>query len=933
MKQFQRFCAACFSFALLIYSCCPGFVAAAESTESVLEVCESICCSDLPENIDSSAVVEEIEVCECDYRQNEVQDILPPTDETELPDLDTVETIFCEQPEDALNTEEVHINVHSDSFDEYAFFAENADHAQKIADSMGAYLISYQYGIGTLCLINTFAAHCQIASENEPSAVMLYPEYDYYVEETPTTEIPEDNSLDQWHHAVLNTDEAWKTASGDGVLVAVIDTGIDIDHEDLTGAIAAAETTIPSDYYGELCMFPEEYQGILDNLGHGTHIAGIISARKNQFGCTGVAPESRILSIKALERSGTQGRGKSSWVAAAVNMAVERGAHIINLSLGGTLVKDKLLMEAVENALDAGVSVVCAAGNTSSPVLMYPAAYNGTIAVSAVKPQGDSVTFASSYSNSGDWVDLTAPGSNILSTVPGGYEKKTGTSMACPMVSGALALLFSADNLLTADQAADILCQTALDLGELGKDDRYGYGIPDLMVMTERHQQMLLPDTPAAMIPSGSSLFRNTPVSLSTKTLHGSVVYTLDGSEPDESSAVWPEGGMVFPEDVSEVIITARTRCSNGSLGESMRYSYRFVPETVDITDDAGTIADVIPCYGTILDPILQAPCRRYRVTVAPDYELEFTLSAETAGVHMYLLDTEGSDANQLAHSGAGDSLHWKNDSATEKHVFLSLVLTEVSEISRDMPYSFSFSRQESAPLQIPEETEQKEEVTEETVPKVTAPQKKTESANSETVETQPAVYSDTEQTEEIIPPMVFQDFEEDWLYTMEEAKETTHPPEVEESAEEGGNTVMEYDYRFLLAGGVVSLFGIGLLLLGYFTGRKYWLIVRNGKPATATVLQITRCPDFHTFRYRMTYRTQNGQQITAYWNEHPRIRFMRRHPEGSTMAIKYLPDSPKHFIVAGSGITMISSSCCMVVGIGVILLAIRLVSFMFTMV
>lgn len=142
-----------------------------------------------------------------------------------------------------------------------------------------------------------------------------------------------------------------------------------------------------------------------------------------------------------------------------------------------------------------------------------------------------------------------------------------------------------------------------------------------------------------------------------------------------------------------------------------------------------------------------------------------------------------------------------------------------------------------------------------------------------------------------------------------------------------------EYDYRFLLAGGIVFLFGIGLLLLGYFTGRKYWLIIRVGESATATVLRITRCADFHTFRYQMTYRTKNGQQITAYWNEHPRIRFLRRHPEGSTMAIKYLPDSPNDFIVTGSGITMISSSCCIAVGIGVILLAIRLVCFMFTMV
>lgn len=703
----------------------------------------------------------------------------------------------------------------------FAFFAEEATHAQEIANSMGAHLVSYQYGIGTLCFTNTYGVRPWAARER----VTLYPEYDYYVEETQKSGELADNSLDQWHLPVLHADEAWEISTGRGVLVAVIDTGVDMDHEDLAEAITAAETAIPDDYYGELSMFPEEYQGGKDNLGHGTHVAGVIGARKNQFGCTGIAPESSILSIKALERSGTQGRGKSSWVAAAINLAVERGADIINLSLGGTLVKDELLLASIDQALDAGVAVVCAAGNTASPVLMYPAAYEGTIAVSAVKPQDDFVTFASGYSNSGTWIDVAAPGSNILSTVPGGYEMKTGTSMACPMVSGALALMLSADPLLTTDQATEILYRTAQDLGESGKDSWYGHGLLDLQAMSVQHQQMLLPDTPVASIPSGRVLFRNTPVDISTNTLHGKVLYTLDGSEPTEDNVVWPDAPMVFPDDRAQVTITARTQCGDGTLGESVSFSYRFVPEMTEITDDSGTFADMIPSLGSMLDPVLQRPCRRYRIMVKPDYELELVPSAEMTGVELYLFDGEGNDASRLASSTSGEKLIWKNDSGAEKTVVLSLVLKDSFEMTEDVPYSFRFSKQEIPPELTPEETkpaetvpketqpketQPKETLPKETEPKVTEPDEEQEDMNPEMENTQPLFEPDTEPTEETALSTIFQDYEEDWLYAMEEPAEEVEADEM-----------AEFDYHFLLVGGVILLLGLGVFLLRIFTKRK----------------------------------------------------------------------------------------------------------------
>ena len=146
-----------------------------------------------------------------------------------------------------------------------------------------------------------------------------------------------------------------------------------------------------------------------------------------------------------------------------------------------------------------------------------------------------------------------------------------------------------------------------------------------------------------------------------------------------------------------------------------------------------------------------------------------------------------------------------------------------------DVSCSFLFSRQEAVSVQVPAETEpqeteapEKSEEPEETVPKATESSQKQGSDNA-AEQTEPASDRTTEPTEETAAPVMIRDFEEDWLYAMEEPTEETYPsPVLEEPTAEGGNTVADLDWRFLLAGGIVFLFGIGLLLLGYITGRKY---------------------------------------------------------------------------------------------------------------
>ena len=233
--------------------------------------------------------------------------------------------------------------------------------------------------------------------------------------------------------AMLNATAAWnKGYTGKGVVVAIIDTGCDTKHPALEGRIIGGRNFTTDDNSNPNIF--EDYQG------HGTHVAGTIAGNTTPVGITGVAPNAKLLILKALDKNGS---GNMNWIVDAINYAVSQKVNIISMSLGGP--KDsKELHNSILNAVKNNILVVCAAGNRGdngnykTDELDYPGAYNEVIEVGAIDSNKNIATF----SNSNTFVDLVAPGVNILSTYKNhGYATLSGTSMAAPHVSGALAIL------------------------------------------------------------------------------------------------------------------------------------------------------------------------------------------------------------------------------------------------------------------------------------------------------------------------------------------------------------------------------------------------------------------------------------------------------------------------------------------------------------
>ena len=229
---------------------------------------------------------------------------------------------------------------------------------------------------------------------------------------------------------MIKAKSIWEESQkGAGVKIAVIDSGCDINHESLKNNIIGVRNFTDED--------KKNPNIVIDRVGHGTHVTGIICANGNNM--VGVAPNAKIYVLKAINRTGT---GKLSWVINAIKYAIEKRVDIISMSLGLSENSPKL-ENIIKEAINNNIVIVCAAGNEGdgndeSFEYSYPAAYTDVISVGAV----DKIGMPAKFSNSNTAIDLVAPGVDIISTYPNNqFAALSGTSMATPYVSGSLALL------------------------------------------------------------------------------------------------------------------------------------------------------------------------------------------------------------------------------------------------------------------------------------------------------------------------------------------------------------------------------------------------------------------------------------------------------------------------------------------------------------
>jgi len=340
-----------------------------------------------------------------------------------------------------------------------------------------------------------------LLSELQNNSLIEYAQFNHVYK---IDDLPNDPFLpDQWLIEKIHLEPAWNLTYGDStVLIAIIDTGIDYDHEDLSsnlwmntgedlnqnGQIDSSDFNgIDDDNNGfvddirgwdftDAPHFPDggDYltpdENPWDENGHGTSVAGIAAATANNgIGIAGVASGCRIMNLRA---GTSQGLLEEDDVASAIIYAVDNGAKIINMSFGD-VATSQMLRDVIQFAFESGVALIASAGNSSSPEIHYPSGLSQVISVAATNMDDE----LASFSNYGATIDLVAPGVNLLTTARNNqYRNISGTSAAAPVVSGVAGLILSVNPELTNHDIRNFLVSSSFDLGEANWDQFYGSG-------------------------------------------------------------------------------------------------------------------------------------------------------------------------------------------------------------------------------------------------------------------------------------------------------------------------------------------------------------------------------------------------------------------------------------------------------------------------
>lgn len=335
----------------------------------------------------------------------------------------------------------------------------------------------------------------------------------------------------QWALSKIEAEGAWKISGGNDITIAVIDSGTDLDHPEFTGRIVDGYDFVNGDDEAD------------DDYGHGTQVAGVAAAAaNNDLGIAGLAWDAKIMPVKVLDN---RGRGMSSNLTCALYWVADKGAHVVNISIisfGPSLG----MQSAINYAVEEDMLVFAAAGNLfeeGNPVT-YPAALEGVVAVAASDKDDGHAWFSSA----GSFVDIAAPGVSIFSPFPPSHDEFRsvyGTSLASPHGAGLAALILSVAPSLQPLEVARIIQESAADLGDAGRDDKFGHGRVDAqaameLTLSSLPEQLFLP---SARFPSPTPADTPTPTGTPSETTAGTPTPTLSETAtptPTPSSTLSP---------------------------------------------------------------------------------------------------------------------------------------------------------------------------------------------------------------------------------------------------------------------------------------------------------------------------------------------------------------------------------------------------------
>ena len=349
----------------------------------------------------------------------------------------------------------------------------------------------------------------------------------------------------------------WSETRGENVKVAILDTGIARNHPDLKDAIV------------ETADFMRSASGVSDRVGHGTHVAGTVAARRNNTGCVGVAPAAKLYIAKVL---GDEGYGTIEAIENGIAWAIEKKVHIVSLSLGAP--QGSARLEAIINeAVRAGIIILAAAGNEGPGLntIGYPAMYPGCISVASVGRNRQ----VSRFSSRGGKLDIAAPGENITSCYPeNGLATMSGTSMATPFVTGVVSLLIgyaltrSSPTPLNEKSIRNILRNTATDAGRPGVDTDYGFGIVNptaaLAATKKLFESPVTPPPPVDPVPTDPA--KRTVFTIADFTVSG-LAKLAAGLQATDQKCDCQQAGIVSARGILSTALTSGCRGPIGSRG------------------------------------------------------------------------------------------------------------------------------------------------------------------------------------------------------------------------------------------------------------------------------------------------------------------------------------------------------------------------------